>query len=87
MAEVTAEERNYYDEALEECRIAIPEASTPCSVCVNYTVRSAVEAQKEKDAKIADGYAVKEREDVAVAGSSIMYYSELIADDIRKETS
>lgn len=42
-------------------------------------------AERERAAKIADAYARKEREDVEIAGSSICFYAELIADDIRKD--
>ena len=39
------EEKDYYSRAFAECREAIPEATEPCSACVNYVCRAAVEAE------------------------------------------
>lgn len=41
--------------------------------------------ERERAAKIADAFAQKEREDVEIAGSSICYYGELIAANIRRD--
>ena len=46
-------------------------------------VREAVLIERERCAKVADDYSLKEHEDLITTGSSILYYSDLISVDIR----